>query len=146
MDEFNERTEVRNTEQARPAWVMPVIIIVGILVAGFIALMGLGAILVATDNAPEEAAPAPQVTVTEEAPEPEVTEDTTDADYDAAMRIVEIASKKSGGVTPAMCISWAIDRDKWTGKFARVITSEFDIDQDVAEQVVQDFFDRKCGT
>ena len=91
-----------------------------------------------TVAAPEQAAPAPTVTVTEA---PAVTDD---PGYELTQVFLETAWDEQDNPR-AICLAWAIDRDKWLGKFVGIAVDQGTADADVAEAAVTDFFDGKCG-
>jgi hypothetical protein len=94
----------------------------------------------------EPATPAPVVTVTEQAPAPEPTEEdiTQSAGYLLTQTLMEDAWNKQSN-PELLCIVWATQRQKWLGKFVSVAVNN-GVPYDEATAAVEDFFDGKCAS
>lgn len=90
-------------------------------------------------------APAPVVTITEQDPAPEPTEeDITQSDgYLLIQAVLEKTWNKQKD-PEVICIAWAVQREKWLAKFTEV-NLRFGSYEEV-NAAVADFFDGKCAS
>jgi len=111
-------------------------------IAAVLAATALTVSLGACSNEP--ATPAPVVTVTAPAPEPTQEDITQSAGYLLTTTLMEQAWDEQEN-PELLCIVWATQRAKWTGKFVSVAVNN-GVPYDEATAAVQDFFDGKCAS
>jgi len=113
-------------------------------IAALLAASALTASLGACSSTP--ATPAPTVTVTEQAPAPEPTEEdiTQSAGYLLTTTLMEQAWNQQDN-PEMLCIVWVTQRQKWLSKFVSAAVRN-GVPADEASAAVQDFFDGKCAS
>lgn len=113
-------------------------------IAAILAAAALAVTLGACSQEPT-ATPAPVVTVTEQAPAPEPTEEdlTQTSGYLLTQTLMENAWDQQAN-PELLCIVWETQREKWLSKFVRVAVTN-GVAYDEATAAVSDFFDGKCA-